>query len=292
MNANVVRDDSLGKATVKIGSLQPNEWCRLVERLEQGGSGTLELDVFFKPNSHYHLNFQLEQAKEEEKKCLAEAARLSREVQMAEHARRWLANVDENTKMPLSLEERDWVRACGGRNLVAPAWITVTQTQVEALVRARQQAHPISLFPEVELSSASLKLKVRMIGGFGLTSSARRICTYCTCEIPQKRESSVSTDLAEGLNPERAPEFDAMVPCQNAQALSRQKPHCLGGDAAEPFQVQMPEVASSLSVYQRCLCLNLQGYSPGDALVLHVFCLDPQGASAAQQLHATCVLDL
>ena len=76
------------------------------------------------PSSSF-LPLATQQAKEEEKKCLAEAARLSREVgtrekvhlhmpamsspralsscnakvQMAEHARRWLANVDENTKM-------------------------------------------------------------------------------------------------------------------------------------------------------------------------------------------------
>lgn len=50
----------------------------------------------------------------------------------------------------MSLEEREWQSACGGRNFVAPAWITVTQTQVEALVRQREeQPRPVALFPEV-----------------------------------------------------------------------------------------------------------------------------------------------
>jgi len=201
MNSNVVRDDSLGKATVQIGTLEPNQWCRLVERLESGDSGTVELDVFFKPNEHYHLSLKLQQAQDEEKKCLAEAARLAKEVQMAEHARKWLSNVDENTKMPLSLEERDWVRACGGRNMVAPAWITVTQTQVEALVRAREHPHPVALFPEAEHRAArQLQLKVKIIGAIGLKSQTlrRKYFTYCTCEIPQKKESQITTDLAAG----------------------------------------------------------------------------------------------
>ena len=33
---------------------------------------------------------------------------------------------------PLSMEERDWASAWGGRNFVAPAWITVTQTQASS----------------------------------------------------------------------------------------------------------------------------------------------------------------
>ena len=87
---------------------------------------------------------------------------------------------------------------------------------------------------------------------------------------------------ASGLGRRPQPGACPRVPCQNAQPLSRQEQRCLGGDAAEPFQVQMPEIASNLSACQRCLCLKLQGYSPGDALVLQVFGLDPQGASSVR----------
>ncbi|CAK9100809.1 unnamed protein product [Durusdinium trenchii] len=202
MNANVVRDDSLGTASVKIGDLEPNHWCRLVEKIGQGA--TVELDAFFKPSEHYHLHYELQQAQKEEKNSLAEAARLSKEVQMAERASKWLENVEENTKMPLSLEEREWVHACGGRNFVAPAWITVTQTQVEALVRAREQhPRPVALFPEASPSKQQQKLRVKLISAFGLATSTMSGVTYCTCEIPLKKESKLLTDpVALDSNPE------------------------------------------------------------------------------------------
>lgn len=202
MNANVVRDDSLGTASVKIGDLEPNHWCRLVEKIGQGA--TVELDAFFKPSEHYHLHYELQQAQKEEKDSLAEAARLSKEVQMAERASKWLENVEENTKMPLSLEEREWVHACGGRNFVAPAWITVTQTQVEALVRAREQhPRPVALFPEASPSKQQQKLRVKLISAFGLATSTMSGVTYCTCEIPLKKESKLLTDpVALDSNPE------------------------------------------------------------------------------------------
>ena len=43
---------------------------------------------------------------------------------------------------PLSMEERDWASACGGRNFVAPAWITVTQTQAADFVPNRDIFSP------------------------------------------------------------------------------------------------------------------------------------------------------
>lgn len=209
MNANLVKDDSLGKASVRIGTLDPSHWLRLVQELEHGpGEGaTVELDVFFKPNERYHLNHDLEQAKKEEKESLAEAARLSKEVQMAERAQKWLDNVEENTKMPLSMEERDWASACGGRNFVAPAWITVTQTQVEALVRARDKhPHAVALFRDGKASPLAKhqKLKVKLMAAFGLDLAPSRASeTYCTCEIPLKKHSKIHTDpVPASANPE------------------------------------------------------------------------------------------
>eukprot|EP00930_Biecheleria_cincta_P063906 TRINITY_DN4944_c1_g2_i1.p1 TRINITY_DN4944_c1_g2~~TRINITY_DN4944_c1_g2_i1.p1 ORF type:complete len:1994 (-),score=345.92 TRINITY_DN4944_c1_g2_i1:416-6397(-) len=201
MNSNIIRDDSLGKAKIQIGRLKVGEWCRLVEKLENGAGATVELDAFFKPTQHYHLYNELKQAMDAEKRSSMEAARLSKEVQMAEHARKWLANRDENTKMPLSLEEKDWEHACGGRNLVAPAWIPITRSQVDALVRARERhTHPIALFPDAVAKRAQFKLKVKLISAQGLRSEnlGNRPSTYCTCEIPMKKDSRLQTAVVPG----------------------------------------------------------------------------------------------
>jgi len=164
------------------------------------------LDAFFKPTQHYHFFNELKQAKDAEKKSSMEAARLSKEVQMADHARKWLANREENTKMPLSLEERDWEHACGGKNLVAPAWIPITRSQVDALALAREKhVHPVALFPDALAKRKQLKLKIKLIGAAGLGSQnlGDRPSTYCTCEIPMKKDSRLETKVApETPNPE------------------------------------------------------------------------------------------
>jgi len=163
----------------------------------------VEVDAYFKPTPHYHLYSALQQAKEAEQKCASEATRLAKEVEMAQHARKWLANLEENTKMPLSLEERDWQHACGGRNLVAPAWITVTQTQVEALVRARDlHPHPVALFPEAALQKRQHKLKLKIMSASGLGSDTLgyQPNTYCTCEVPMKPDSRLQTAVVAGTS--------------------------------------------------------------------------------------------
>ncbi|CAE8623444.1 unnamed protein product [Polarella glacialis] len=202
MNSNVMRDDLLGTLRIDLNRMQPEQWCRFQEKLQDGMGATLEVDAFFKATDHYQVHNALETAKQVEKKAGMEAAALAKEVQMAEKALKWLDSVDENTKMPLSLEERDWAHACGGRNLVAPAWIAVTQSQVDSLVRAREnKTQVMALFPEA-VRKRSQKLKLRLLGASGLGSPTlgRKPSTYCLVEIPLKPESRFQTVVAKGTD--------------------------------------------------------------------------------------------
>jgi len=131
----------------------------------------------------------------------AEAAALSKEVQMADYASEWLEDVEGKTKMPLSIVEKDWEQACGGRNLVIPAWIVVTPTtQVGTLAKQRvQRPHKVALFPDAEASERlPPKLRVRILGAFDLrrTSAGDRPSAYCICEVPGKEKSKVQTAYA------------------------------------------------------------------------------------------------
>ncbi|CAE8651204.1 unnamed protein product [Polarella glacialis] len=202
MNSNVMRDDLLGTLSIDLNRMQPEQWCRFQEKLQDGMGATLEVDAFFKATDHYQVHNALETAKQVEKKAGMEAAALAKEVQMAEKALKWLDSVDENTKMPLSLEERDWAHACGGRNLVAPAWIAVTQSQVDSLVRAREnKTQVMALFPEA-VRKRSQKLKLRLLGASGLGSPTlgHKPSTYCLVEIPLKPESRFQTVVAKGTD--------------------------------------------------------------------------------------------
>lgn len=194
-NSNYRKDDSLGVAKLPLHSLDQNRWCRFQEKLEKGDGGEVEFDAFFKPTDHYRYRGELRKARELEKKLGAEAARLGKEVQLAEYATNWLEDIAGNTKMPLSVEERDWEHACGGRNLVIPAWIAVTSTQIDAL-RQSQRPKPIALFPEAVASDRKpVMLRIKFLSAEGLYSVTLGDApnAYCTCEIPMKPRSRVRT---------------------------------------------------------------------------------------------------
>jgi len=195
MNSNYRNDDKLGSAKLALHSLEPNKWGSHKEKLHEGSGGEVEFDAFLKPTEHFRLRGELRKAKQTEVDLGAEAAKLGKEVQLAEYATQWLADVAGNTKMPMSVEERDWEHACGGRNLVIPAWIAVTSTQIDALRRS-QRPKPIALFPEAAAADRKpVKLRVKMLSAEGLYSVTLgdRPNTYCTCEIPLKQRSRIRT---------------------------------------------------------------------------------------------------
>ncbi|CAK0805783.1 unnamed protein product, partial [Prorocentrum cordatum] len=183
-NNSMRRDDSIGFFVLDLRYIPHNVWVPHREKL-QAAPGELEFDVYFGPTEYYSLSCQLAQAKAEQARCAAEATRLSKEVQMAEYANEWLEDIEGMTKMPLSIVEKDWEHACGGRNLVIPAWIAVTSAQVQSLERRRSQ-HPqrVSLFPEAEASGRPPpRLRVRILGAFDLSAaSGDQPSAYCVCE--------------------------------------------------------------------------------------------------------------
>jgi hypothetical protein len=194
---NLMRsDDSLGYFVLDLHYIPHNVWLPHREKLQAASSGELEFDIYFGPTEFYSLSCEILQAKAEQAKCAAEATRLSKEVQMADYAHEWLEDMEGMTKIPRSIVEKDWEHACGGRNLVIPAWIAVTSAQVQSLERQRSQ-HPqrVALFPEAESGGRPRpKLRVRILGAFDLSlASGDPPSAYCVCEVPGRDASRIQT---------------------------------------------------------------------------------------------------
>mmetsp|Transcript_84897 Transcript_84897/g.243634 ORF Transcript_84897/g.243634 Transcript_84897/m.243634 type:complete len:552 (+) Transcript_84897:2-1657(+) len=195
LNSNNFKDDSLGHVSVDIHDLEPEEWCSFQRKLEDG-DGQIDFQAYLKPTEFQRRRNDAQKRKSQEGGLGKKAADLAQQIKEAEYSCEWLEDIAGKTRLPMSVEEKDWEHACGGRNLVVPAWIMVTQTQVAALQRSQQQKrHPVALFPEEAAQEGPAKMKVKITSAEGLSSS---FCgnypnAYCVCEIPLKPESTVKT---------------------------------------------------------------------------------------------------
>jgi len=208
MNSNNFKDDSLGTLSIGFDRMQTEDWTRFQEKLVDGDGAEILVDAYLKPTSFRCRQNEAQQAKTREFDLGKTAAELAHQVQEAEYSVEWLADCDGQTGMPLSVEEKDWESACGGRNLVIPAWIIVTQTQVEALRRSQQlHPHPVSLFPDDAGGGAKgpVKAKIKIASAEGLVSAllGDQPNAFCVCEIPKKPQSQIRTPFVPSSpNPE------------------------------------------------------------------------------------------
>lgn len=205
-NANIVKDDSLGLTNVDLRRVQPQQWVAFKEKLRGGGKGELEFSVFFQPTKCYHQLAKLHVAREDLSKHCDDAEVLAKQVKMAEDASEWLEDGEGKAAVRLSLEERDWEAACGGRNLPIPAWIVVTKTEIDSLEAHRAKApHIVDLFPHSALQRRNSSIRIKIIAGFGLQSMATRSApnAYCVCEVAGEGRSQIRTPtVPDAADPE------------------------------------------------------------------------------------------
>lgn len=205
MDSNTLQADKcLGKATVVLHRLDPDQWCRLEEPLVDGDGGVIVLDAFLRPTPARRFRHEASRSLSEVEALGKKAKKLALQLQEAEFSIEWLEDVGGRTSLPMSMEEREWERACGGHNLVIPTWMLVSQTRVAALRRSQQQQpHSVALFPESATVNSKMKAKVKIVSAEGLRSfvGGGPLSSYCVCEIPLKPESQVKTGCASGEHP-------------------------------------------------------------------------------------------
>jgi hypothetical protein len=204
-NNTMRKDDTLGRFKVKLDEVPLNKWLRRREKLEEGAGAELEFDAFLKPTEIFRLRSEVAQAKKKIENLAKEAKVLAKEMQMAQYASEWLEDIAGNTKMPLSLEEREWEEAAGGRNLVIPAWI-IPGGSADQRRRNQGSRQPlaVALFPsphgEGGAPRAPRQLQVKLLGAYGLQSVMTGCApnAYCVCEVPGKQSSRIATPVIVG----------------------------------------------------------------------------------------------
>jgi len=163
-------------------------WCAQYEPPDGSApSGNL-------PAEYYTAMQTLAEAREIQRVTGVEVLQLMSHLDLADNGHKWLADAKINSVIPWSIDEKDWVEACGGHGmLAAPAWLDVQRSSIEEEIHSEESN--IKLFKGVQPDDLSVRVKILAANELQKKEWLPHLDTYCVCDIPGKSHSRFETPI-------------------------------------------------------------------------------------------------